>query len=40
MVCFFLETGIVPSLKGFDAKGRPLPNEEAMPVVSVLERLL
>jgi len=39
VVRFFLETGIVPSLLGFEAKEHALPKEESMPVVSVLEQL-
>jgi hypothetical protein len=39
VVRFFLETGIVPSLLGFEVKERSLPKEESMPVVSVLAGL-
>jgi hypothetical protein len=39
MVRFFLlDTGIVPSLLGFESKGRSIPKEQFMPVLSVLER--
>jgi hypothetical protein len=40
VIGFFLGSGIVPSLSGLASKRRSLPEEEAMPVVSVLERLL
>ena len=39
VVRFFLDTGIVPSLLGFESKERSLPKEESMPVLSVLEQL-
>jgi hypothetical protein len=38
-VHFFLETGIVPSLLGFEVKERSIPKEQSMPVLSVLEGL-
>ncbi len=40
VIGFFLGSGIVPSLSGLALKRRSLPKEEAMPVVSVLQRLL
>ena len=39
MVRFFLDTGIVPSVLGFEVKERSIPMEQSMPVVSVLEGL-
>jgi uncharacterized protein DUF4253 len=39
VVRFFLDTGIVPSLLGFEVKERSLPKEQSMPVLSVLKRL-
>jgi hypothetical protein len=38
VVPFFLETGIVSSLLGFQTQEPSLPKEESMPVLSALER--